>query len=150
MFSMNAGCSTTGPLMSFLKLKDPWAWRSSQSNTPSEDHYGQSSCLLHLAALCFAMKPWLICCRFLWLDKLNPNARQTHRLRVAVWGFCWKCIATYALCNRTSVWLKYIFTCTMCIFTCHGFFVYIFMLRSMLLKSLLSNRVVWVFFLVFF
>lgn len=83
---MNAGSSTTEPLTSFPKLKDLWAWRSSRSSTPSEDHYGRSSCAFHPATFCFIIKPWLMYCSFLLINKLNPNACQTHTRSVLKCG----------------------------------------------------------------
>lgn len=51
MFFMNADSLTTEPLMWFLKLKDLWAWRSSQSSMPSELGYFGHIYVQHLATL---------------------------------------------------------------------------------------------------
>lgn len=58
-------------------------------------------CVQHLATFCCMIKPWPMYCRFFkllsFIQMLGKYHCQTHMLCVAVWGFCWICIASYAL-----------------------------------------------------
>lgn len=75
MFFMNADSSTTEPLMSFRKPKDPWAWRSSQSSLPSELGNIGHICVQHLATFLLYDKTMAIMyCRIFQITKLHPNA----------------------------------------------------------------------------
>lgn len=75
MFFMNADSSTTEPLMSFHKPKDPWVWRSSQSSLPSELGNIGHICVQHLATFLWYDKTMAIMyCRIFQITKLHPNA----------------------------------------------------------------------------